>query len=81
MDILLQDLFQLMEDRYKPELISDPDYQDTYKLVERLFAEVEAQAGEDLRQKLDDAVHERAWFDIHAAFRWGLRLGLALHRL
>ena len=81
MDILLQDLFQLMEDRYEPELNSNPDYQDACRLTERLLAKVETQTGEDLRQKLDDAVQERAWFHIHTAFRWGLRLGLALHRL
>ena len=77
MDDLLLDLYELTAQR-EEEAGERPD---CYALRERHLGRVQDESGEDFAQKLRDVLEECARLDSQAAFRRGLRLGLALHRL
>lgn len=81
MDNLVTDLFQIMEERYEADLTQTPDYQDCRKRCNRLMEQIRRQMNSDFHDKLLDALGEQAQLETEAAFCWGLRLGLELHKL
>ncbi len=77
MDTLLLDLFELMSQRAQPT----SEQWECLTLRERHLESVQKRMGSEFCEKLRDAVDECAQLDAEEAFRWGLRLGLALNRL
>ena len=75
---LLNDLYDLMEDRWVPELSGMSSYQECLDVRQSLFVKLQAAMGEDFCDKVTDITNEIAQMELKAAFTWGLRLGLAL---
>lgn len=81
MNDLLTNLFQLMEERYEPQMAHTPEYENCKAIYDRHMARISQQISEDFHDKLADILVERTQIETEAAFLWGLRLGLALHML
>ena len=81
MNSLISDLFQLMEERYKSQLVKTPQYEECVRIYQRNLEKVQIHMGQDFHDKLGDAISELTQLELEAAFLWGLRLGLALHTL